>query len=118
MPSNPKGNRGEHQAAEKISEIFGVVAGKGSNKDMIHGLKGVHIEVKRTEKIRLKEHLKQAEDDAGKDIPVVMHRYNHSPWVWIVQVEDMPRLAQIIHEEINGNQSEASFKVPAGPEDD
>ncbi|MCD7888281.1 MAG: hypothetical protein LUG44_11870 [Clostridiales bacterium] len=49
----------------------------------VSGLPGVHVEVKRVERLNLENALEQSERDAKKfqdGIPVVMHRRNRSPW--------------------------------------
>jgi hypothetical protein len=37
--------------------------------------------------------LEQAIGDVGENIPVVLHRSNNRPWVAIVRLDDLPRLA-------------------------
>ena len=65
---------------------------------MKHSLPGLHIEVKRTERLNLYDALEQAIDDmAEDDIPVVLHRRNHKPWVAIVRLDDLPRLAILLY---------------------
>lgn len=53
------------------------------------GLPGVHIEVKRTERLDLYGALDQARRDAkpGK-LPIVVHRRNNCRWVVIQDAED------------------------------
>lgn len=54
---------------------------------------GVHFEVKRTEALRLWDALAQAVADAGNNVPVVLHRSNGKPWIAVVRLDDLPRLA-------------------------
>ncbi len=54
---------------------------------------GVHFEVKRVEALRLYPALEQAIEDAGENVPVVLHRANQKPWVAIVRLDDLPKLA-------------------------
>jgi len=61
--------------------------------DVMVDIPDVHIECKRTERLRLYEALQQAVDDAGGKVPVVVHRQNRKPWVAIVRLDDLPRLA-------------------------
>jgi hypothetical protein len=49
--------------------------------------------VKRAEALRLYPALEQAVGDAPEKIPVVLHRANNQPWVAIVRLDDLPRLA-------------------------
>lgn len=94
MNSKAKGNRGER-------ELAGILRGHGydahRNDQMYKGgmenpdvsLPGIHIEVKRTERLSLYDALAQAQRDAnGKALPAVMHRKNHAPWVVIMTLDD------------------------------
>ena len=58
-----------------------------SKADVI-GIPGIHIEVKRTERLNLYDALAQSKHDAGEDIPVVMHRKNDCEWVVIQPLKD------------------------------
>lgn len=56
----------------------------------VYGVDGCHIEVKRTEQIRLADWMKQAERDAEKfrdGMPVIFHRKSRSKWVAIMSLE-------------------------------
>ncbi|RMF86088.1 MAG: hypothetical protein D6744_00360, partial [Planctomycetota bacterium] len=68
-------------------------AGSDESPDIVTGIAGVHFEVKRAETLRLYDALAQAIDDAGDNIPVVLHRQNRKPWVAIVRLDDLPQLA-------------------------
>ena len=48
----------------------------------------LHIEVKRTERLRLSEAMHQAKRDAVNAIPVVVHRANHQPWVISLELSE------------------------------
>jgi hypothetical protein len=37
--------------------------------------------------------LDQAAGDAGEKVPVILHKQNRKPWVAIVRLDDLPRLA-------------------------
>lgn len=70
-----------HQAGYPVqrggSMTFGSVA------DIV-GLPGVHIEVKRVERLNLMGAIRQAEADAARfmdGLPAVFHRRNRSPWL-------------------------------------
>ena len=92
--SKDKGARGERELANKLKEYgFDCRRGQqfcGSNGDAdVVGLDGVHIEVKRTERLSLYDALAQAKQDArGGEMPVVMHRKNNCEWVVIQPLED------------------------------
>lgn len=95
-----KGKTGELEAAREIARLFRVEARRGRQycgdpeaPDIRTAIAGVHFEVKRAEAFRLHAALEQAIEDAGENIPVVLHRGNHRPWVAIVRLDDLPRLA-------------------------
>ena len=89
-----KGSRGERELA-KILCAHGYDSHR-NNQQFIGGLEnpdislpGVHVEVKRTEKIRLYDSMAQAAHDAnGKALPVVMTRKNHASWLVVMRLDD------------------------------
>ena len=87
--SRNKGANGERELANKLKEHgFDARRGQqycGANGDAdVTGLPGVHLEVKRTETLRLYDALAQAKRDAKPDeMPVVVHRKNNCEWVVI-----------------------------------
>ena len=102
--SRDKGASGERELARELSRLLGVEARRGcqyhggpGSPDVVADIPDVHIECKRTERLRLYEALQQAIDDAGGKVPVVVHRQNHKPWVAIVRLDDLPRLATQIY---------------------
>lgn len=94
MNSRDKGCRGERELANKLKEYgYDCRRGQqfcGANGDAdVVGLDGVHIEVKRTERLSLYDALAQAKHDArGGEMPVVMHRKNNCEWVVVQPLED------------------------------
>ena len=54
------------------------------------GLPGVHIEVKRTEHLRLYDAMEQAVRDSrgSGGLPIVAHRRNNSDWLVVMRAED------------------------------
>lgn len=48
----------------------------------------LHIEVKRTERLRLSEAIHQAKRDAVNAIPVVVHRASRQPWVISLELSE------------------------------
>lgn len=93
MNSRAKGCRGEREAAAKIRE-YGYDARRGqqfsgANGDAdVEGLPGVHIEVKRKERLNVYEAMKQSIRDAkDDDIPIVMHRKNGEDWLVILEFD-------------------------------
>lgn len=95
-----KGIRGELEAAKALARLFGCEARRGKqysgdedSPDVKHSIPGLHIEVKRRERFRLREAIEQAVNDAGESVPVVLHRANNTPWLAIVVLDDLPELA-------------------------
>ena len=98
--SRRKGCRGELEAAAELRRLFRVEARRGRQyqgcdeaPDVQTAITGVHFEVKRVEALRLYAAIEQAIDDAGPNVPVVLHRANQRPWVAIVRLDDLPKLA-------------------------
>ena len=96
-----KGVRGEIEVAKILREHGygsarrGVQHSGGPDSPDVVGISGVHIEVKRVEKLYLYQSLKQAKEDAGEnEIPVVVHRPNRKEWVAILPFEDFITLCQ------------------------
>ena len=100
MNSRQKGKRGELEGSKEWSSVMGVpsrrgqqFSGGGDSPDIVHGCEGVHLEVKRTEQGNLYVWLQQAIEDAGAQVPVVLHRRNNQPWVVVMRLADVPRFA-------------------------
>lgn len=58
------------------------------------GLPGIHIEVKRVERLNVGEAMGQAIRDAGRfhdGVPVLFHRRNRQPWLVTMRFEDWIR---------------------------
>ena len=99
--SRNKGKAGERELAHELTRVLGVSARRGvqfqggpGSPDVVADLPGIHIECKRTERFRLYEALEQAVEDAGGNVPVVLHRQNRQPWVVIIRLDDLPTLVQ------------------------
>lgn len=57
----------------------------------------LHIEVKRVERLNLKQAYQQAVHDSkknGNNVPVVFHRLSHQPWMVTLSVEDFLELCK------------------------
>ena len=93
MNSRDKGKRGELEAAHLLNEYgYDTRRGQqfsGANGDAdVVGLPGIHIEVKRVEKLNIDEALEQSIGDAREnEIPVVMHRRNNKKWKVTMQFD-------------------------------
>lgn len=102
--SRNKGKVGERELAHELSRLLGVSARRGvqfqgspDSPDVVTEIPDLHIECKRTERFRLYDALEQAVEDGGATkIPVVCHRQNKKPWVAIVKLDDLPKLAEIL----------------------
>jgi hypothetical protein len=98
-----KGKRGEREAAAEIRRLFGTDAARGrqfsgspDSPDIKTGIPDVHFEVKRAESLQTYAAIEQATDDAAGKVPVVLHRKNNKPWLAIVPLDELPRLARLI----------------------
>ena len=93
MNSKQKGKRGELEIA-KILQEHGYPARRSVQYNGVQGyadvigVDGLHIEVKRVERLNIEEAMTQARRDAkGNDIPVVFHRRNNKPWLATLSLE-------------------------------
>ena len=117
--SRNKGKVGEREAAKVLSELLGIevrraqqFAGGVDSADII-GVPGLHVEVKRVEKLRLYSAVEQSVNDGGINCPIVMHRTNKQPWLVSLRVSDLVRLSRIITDACNT--TEASTKICGEP---
>lgn len=92
--SRDKGKRGEREVASLFREYGfearrGVQYHGGPDSPDVVGVPGLHIEVKRVERLALYDALDQARRDAGPgELPVVVHRKNDCRWVVVMGFED------------------------------
>ena len=92
--SRQKGAAAEREIARKLREYgYNCRRGQqycGANGDAdVVGLPGVHIEVKRTERLSLYDAMAQATRDARPgEIPVVFHRRNNCEWICILPIDE------------------------------
>ena len=100
MNSRQKGKRGELEAARLLRD-YGFEARRGqqfsgANGDPdVVGLPGIHLEVKRVEKLNLEAAMQQSIRDAREnEIPIVMHRKNRGQWLVTMTFEDWMKLYQ------------------------
>lgn len=100
MNSKRKGKGGELEAAKKLRDVYGRHVQRGQqykgtpeSPDVV-GLKGIHIEVKRVEKLNLEAAMRQAKGDCGDDVPVVMHRKNRGEWMFTICVDDIQQFVR------------------------
>lgn len=77
-----------------ISAEPGQAVSFGSTPDVV-GVDGVHVEVKRVEKLNVPEAMNQAVRDSQKfrdGVPTLFHRRNRSPWLVTMVLEDWLKL--------------------------
>lgn len=96
--SREKGAAGERELAN-ILKTYGYDARRsaqycGANGDAdVIGLPGVHLEVKRVEKLNLQAAYEQSRFDAREgEIPVVVHRKNREKWKVTLSLDDFLEL--------------------------
>lgn len=91
--SRAKGKRGELELSHRLTE-YGHPARRGSqykgtpDSPDVLGLPGVHIECKRVENLSINNAMQQSQNDAGNDIPVVIHRTNRTDWKVTMLLDD------------------------------
>lgn len=96
--SRQKGARGERELAHVLmSHGYSARRGQqfsGANGDAdVVGIDGLHIEVKRVERLNIEQAMEQSRNDARLgEIPVVMHRKNHEPWKVTMDIADFLRI--------------------------
>lgn len=96
--SREKGKKGEREVASFLKS-YGYDARRGQqfcgiegDADVI-GLPGIHIEVKRTETLKLYDAMYQSKRDAKEgEIPTVWHRKNECKWVVILDADDFMKI--------------------------
>lgn len=97
-PSQRKGAEGERELA-KLLEAEGYQMERGGPcfgtiPDLV-GLPGIHVEVKRVERLNVTEAMHQAERDSihFKDgAPTVFHRKNREPWYVTMRLTDWMKM--------------------------
>lgn len=102
--SDRKGKDGEREAAHAIEQHLGIPARRGQqfsgspdSPDVVIDLPGVHVEVKRTEALRLYDAVDQARRDGGGQVPLVLHRRNRGEWLAIVPLSELMRLVELLY---------------------
>ena len=91
--SQRKGADGERELAALLRE-YGYPIERGGSLSFgevpdLTGLPGVHIEVKRVERLNILDAMLQAVRDAPSGvIPIVAHRRNNRPWLVTMRAED------------------------------
>lgn len=88
-----KGKRGERDAAKAVRESLGIPARRGVQytgleaQDLSVEADGIHWEVKFVEREAIRAWMKQAEEDAEGNVPVVLHRKSRQPWLLTIPLD-------------------------------
>ncbi len=104
--SRRKGAAGEREAAAALNEVLGTHLHRGrqyhggpDSPDLAGDMPGLHVEVKRVERLSLYPAMYQARRDAATDqVPVVMHRANNRPRLIVVEGLHLIRLLDVVDE--------------------
>ena len=93
MNSRVKGKNGELECMHLLRDFYGYDVRRGyascGEPDLI-GLKGIHIECKRNERLNIYEAIEQSRRDSEKmkdGAPVVIHRKSRKPWLVTMDLE-------------------------------
>lgn len=92
--SKAKGAKGERELSNKLKDYgYNTRRGQqycGANGDAdVVGLDGIHIEVKRVERLNLYDAMAQAKHDKkGNEKPTVFHRKDRSEWLVTMTFDD------------------------------
>ena len=94
-----KGRAGEIELAHILQDLgYNIDRGRAQNFGKIpdvSGLPGIHIEVKRVERLNISQAMAQAVRDAERfqdGAPAVFHRRNREPWLVTMQLQDWMEL--------------------------
>ena len=98
MNSRNKGAAGERELANILKQ-YGYdtrrgqqYCGAAGDADVV-GLKGMHLEVKRVERLNLYDAMEQSVGDAKEsEVPCVMHRKNRKGWLVTMRLDDWMKL--------------------------
>jgi len=95
--SRSKGSRGEREWRDFLRDHLHCpearrgqqYSGSPDSPDVVGGIPGTHVEVKRVERLRLSEAVQQAVTDCGEEeVPYVAHRKNREPWLITIRAAD------------------------------
>ncbi len=95
--SRAKGAAGEREWA-KVCRAEGYTEARrgqqysGLEGEDVVGVPGIHVEVKRVEKLNIYDAVGQAKRDAKDKLPIVAHRKNGCKWLVTMEAEDWFKL--------------------------
>lgn len=102
--SRAKGARGELEAALLLMQL-GLQARRSVQYNGLAGGADIaldasvplHVEVKRTERLRPYEFIEQAQRDCKKpNVPIVLMRSSHKPWLVMMTAADWVRVSEVL----------------------
>jgi hypothetical protein len=95
MLSRRKGKSGELEVAHWITKNWNVPARRGQqfkgtkdSPDVIVDIEGIHLEVKRVERLNVSEAMAKAKLDAGDKVPMMFHRRNREKLMITLYADD------------------------------
>lgn len=126
--SRRKGAAGELEACHELGSRFGWRARRTAPMQAGHASEypdivcdqtpGLFLEVKRVEKLNVQKALGVAARQAGRKVPILLHRTNRSPlgWLLTLRLEDLPRLSHAYQLAADDQMAEAelSHEDPGG----
>lgn len=92
--SRTKGKNGELEFSNLLKEDGfdarrGVQYHGGPDSPDVIGLPGIHVEVKRVERLNIHSAMDQSRNESGDDeMPIVAHRKNRTPWLVTMDYKD------------------------------
>jgi hypothetical protein len=105
--ANAKGKVGEREVANWITKNWNIPARRGQqfkgtkdSPDVIVDIDGLHLEVKRVEKLNVSQALERCKQEAGDKVPVLFHRRNREKLKMTVFAEDFDA---VVHAIFRGN---------------
>lgn len=91
--------------------------GDAGDADVV-GIEGLFLEVKRVEKLNVPQALAKAVEQAGGDLPLLVHRKNRGEWLVTLRMSDLVHLSQLVTKESHGQaESGAVRRLPVGMSD-
>ncbi len=101
MNSRAKGKAGELEAAHYLADLFKLPVRRGqqfrggADSPDVVGLRRLHVEVKRVEKLNLDTELEQSAREAGThEVPILLHRSNRRRWKLTFYADDLLRFLE------------------------
>lgn len=103
-PQREKGKRGERLAAKALSDL-GYASSRGvqfhggpDSPDLRTSIEGIHFEVKFVEREQVRTWMRQASEESGGKVPVLLHKRSRDQWLLTVPLERINELAQRLAE--------------------